>query len=436
MPAVMSNEPATLPRTQPSGRPTPQALLMRSTVHRSLSDLRAERRAAFVAHPVPAPTPGRSPRRQRVVCVQRRLVRYRVPFFEALRPLLAEHGVDFVLVHGQATPDEQTQQDGGFLPWAVEVPCHYFWGDRVCWQNPGVALDGADLVILTQENRLLYNLLAMGLRRPPRLAFWGHGRNFQSVRPNGALERYKSWTSRQVDWWFAYTEVSTEQIRRSGFAAQRITTVMNACDTAPLLAACREVTPEQVQALRARWQLGSGPLGLFVGSLHAGKRIGMLLDAAAELAHRVPGFRLLVVGAGPEHARLQAAARQQPWVRLLGVLHGPEKAVCLSASSIVMNPGMVGLNVLDAFAAGRPLVTTDCGLHSPEIAYLRSGHNGWVTADTLDAYVQACQALLEDEVLRRRLGRQAAIDLANYTLPNMVSRYASGVLAALALPAR
>jgi glycosyltransferase involved in cell wall biosynthesis len=405
------------------------------------------RRSGWPAEPLPtveaclAPLPafaadGQAARRPRVVCVQRRLTHYRVAFFEALRQHLAQRGVDFVLVHGQATPEEDTRHDGGQLAWALHAPCHYFWGDRLCWQDPGAAAEGADLLILPHENRLLYNLFALGVRRPARLAFWGHGRNFQSTRPNGALERFKRWTTCQVDWWFAYTDVSTQHIQRSGYPAERITTVMNACDTAPLVADCRRVTPGQLQALRARWQLVPGPLGLFIGSLHASKRIGMLLDAAAELARRVPGFQLLVVGEGPERPRLQAAAQQQPWVRPLGVLHGRDKALCLSAASIILNPGMVGLNVLDAFAAGRPLVTTDCGLHSPEIAYLRSGHNGWVTTDRLDAYVDACQALLEDEVLRRRLGRQAGMDLAHYTLPNMVSRYADGVLAALAQPAR
>lgn len=368
--------------------------------------------------------------------MQRRLTQYRVPFFEALRLNLAASGIELVLVHGQPAPAERGTNDGGRIDWALPAPCRYLLSERLCWQDLGPVARGADLLIVPHENRLLYNVLALTVARPRRLAFWGHGRNFQSQAPNGWRERFKRWTGRRADWWFAYTSLSSEWLRHTGVDPVRITNVENAIDSVPLVQACASVTAHELAALRAELALGDGPLGLFLGSLHEGKREGFLLQAGAELARRVPGFRLLVVGDGPNRASVQAQAAQLPWVRVLGARFGRDKAVCLRAAAIVMSPGMVGLNILDAFAAGRPLVTTDCGLHSPEIAYLRPGQNGCLTANTLPAFVEACERLLLDPLLCARLGAQAQQDAERLTLDNMVSRFSAGVRAALAEPAR
>jgi glycosyltransferase involved in cell wall biosynthesis len=376
-------------------------------------------------------------RRPRVVCVQRRLPHYRVPLFAALRQRLALEGVEFLLVHGQPTPAEATKDDRGELPWAHDVRTRYLLGERLVWQTPEPHVTGADLVIVTQENKLLWNLLAMTLRRPARLAFWGHGRNFQSGRPSGLSERVKHWMIGAVDWWFAYTAVSADLVTASGFPAQRITTLDNAVDTQALAALCASIGNEEAEAFRAGLGIAPGaPVGLFLGSLYADKRIDFLLAAAEALHARVPGFHLLVVGNGPLGRQVQAAVATRPWLHALGARTGRDKALCLRSAQLMLNPGLVGLGILDAFVGGLPLATTDCGLHSPEIAYLNHGVNGVMTADTLDAYVQACQALLTNPGERERLAVAARADAARYTVENMAERFAQGIMSALHLPGR
>ena len=375
-------------------------------------------------------------RRPRVVCVQRRLTHYRVPFFEQLRLKLTERGIDFALVHGQAAPSELSRKDGGHVPWALEVATHYGLGERVCWQNLAHHLAGCDLVILTQENRLLYNLLATSLRHPSRLAFWGHGRNFQSAHPAGLRERFKARLARRVDWWFASTDLSARHVVELGFDADHVTAVNNAVDTSELQASCAVVSDADVTALRARWQLGDGPIGLFIGSLYADNRIDFLIAAAGELVQRVPGFRLIVVGAGPAAGLLRELAATRPWLHAVGARLSHDKAVCLRAARLMLNPGLVGLGILDSFAAGLPLVTTDCGLHSPEIAYLDNGVNGVMTRDNLPAYVQACAHLLSDSAAWQEMAGRALASAGEYTLDDMTERFVLGIQAALQLQAR
>ncbi len=375
--------------------------------------------------------------RPEVVIVQRRLTHYRVPLFDKLRAGLDADGVRLRLLHGAPTAEDATKHDEGRVDWAEPLPATDLLGGRLCWQPYGAPTANAELVIITQENRFLYNLWALSAGRarghPRRIAFWGHGANLQSRNRDSWRERFKRFWALRVDWWFAYTAMSVELVRRDGFAPERITNVENAIDTRTLAADCASVTGADLEAARRRLGLQGARVGMFMGSLYEPKRLPFLLDAGAQLAARVPGFTLLVSGDGPQRAIIADAARTRPWLRQLGMQKGRDKAVALRLSEVMLNPGLVGLGILDAFTAGLPLVTTDCRIHSPEIAYLRSGENGVMTPNTLEAYVEGVAALLGNEAERRRLGVNAQSAANHYTIENMAQRFRSGIHGALQL---
>jgi glycosyltransferase involved in cell wall biosynthesis len=368
-----------------------------------------------------------------VVIVQRRLPHYRESFFEALRTLATQRGVELKLVHGNPTDDEASKQDSGHLTWAHFARCRYALGGRLCWQNVSSHLDDADLVIVTSENRLLYNHLLQWRRRPFRLAFWGHGANFQGDA-HSWRERFKAYMARRVDWWFAYTDMSRQALARVGFPADRITVVNNAVDTVGLQRLHSQVRLDDVATLRREHGLVGHHVGVFVGSLYAEKRIGFLLAAARKVRERVADFELLVVGAGPDQAMVQDFAREHPWCHHLGPRSGRDKVIVLAAAQVMLNPGLVGLGILDSFVCALPMVTTDCGLHSPEIAYLESGTNGLMTPDDLWAYADAIVRLLSDGALAERLRAGCARSAPKYTVVNMAERFLDGLEACLAAP--
>lgn len=369
-----------------------------------------------------------------VVIIQRRLTHYRVALFERLRTALAERGVRLRLLAGEATASEASKQDGGHLPWCEPLPTRYFAGGRVCWQSLGARVNGADLVIVTQENRLLQNHLLQARPRAFRLAFWGHGANLQSSRPNGLRERFKVWTSRRVDWWFGYTDMSVPLIARSGFPADRITVLDNTVDTADMAAMRVQVDGARIARLRAELGLAGSQIGIYVGSLYAEKRIDMLLDAARAIRERVPGFELLIVGGGPLADEVVRFCGDHPWTKYLGVRKGQDKVDAMALSRVTLNPGLVGLGILDTFVCRVPMVTTDCGVHSPEIAYLYNDENGVMTANDSAAYVEAVRRVLTDDALHARLVSGCARSAARYSLDNMVSRFADGIERCLAAP--
>ncbi len=369
------------------------------------------------------------------VCImQRRLTHYRIPLFEALRDRLALQEIELDLLVGRGTAAEDKKKDDGSLPWATVVPTRYFLEDRLCWQKTGRHLVDADLVIVTQENKLLQNHLLMLAPRRFKLAFWGHGANLQSANPHGLKERFKRWTTNRVDWWYAYTQMSAGLVKAAGFPEIRITVLNNAVDTAELLAQRQSVTPKETQALRESLSFGAGPVGVFVGSLYADKRLDFLFGAAEAIHREVSDFHLLIVGEGPERDTVRDWCAAHPWACWVGARFGREKAAYLSVAQVMLSPGAVGLGVMDAFVCETPLITTDCGNHGPEIAYLENGINGVMTADDLNAYVEAGVRLLRDEQELNRLRAGCAASAREYTVENMAQRFADGIVRCLETP--
>ncbi|OGS95814.1 MAG: hypothetical protein A3K04_06860 [Gallionellales bacterium RBG_16_56_9] len=368
---------------------------------------------------------------RRVVIVERRLPHYRIAFFTQLRELLRKEGIELLLLVGQGTAEEAKKNDLGHLDWAIRIHTYYFLSGRLCWQPFGTYAKTADLVIVNHENKFLYNLWLLFFRRPRRLAFWGHGRNMQSRAPNGIKELFKRWTVNKADWWFAYTEMTAELIAATGFSRDSITVVQNAIDTNAMADLCRAVSHRDCSQMRERLGLTEGPIGLCIGSLYREKRLDFLLEAARRIRQRIPTFQLVVAGAGPEQQVIEAAAARCPWIHYTGPLHGRDKATVLRLADVLLNPGLVGLAIQDSFVSGTPMFTTDCGLHSPEISYLKSGQNGVMSADDLEAYTKAIvDVLSEPEVLGRLRSGSLASGL-EYTVENMAIRFKQGVLACL-----
>lgn len=366
-----------------------------------------------------------------VIIIQRRLTDYRVPVFDQLRGKLAEDGVRLRLLHGEGTEQERSKGDAGHLAWAESLPARYLASGRVCWQPFGARVRGADLVIVTQENKLICNLWPLFGPRRYRLAFWGHGANLQAASADSMEERFKRITTNRVDWWFAYTGLSVKLVTAQGFARARVTNLENTVDTEALRRLCDAVGAGDIAAQRAALRMPSGPVGLFVGSLYPEKRLDFLLEAGGRLAATVPGFTLVVVGDGPMRPLVEAKAIEAPWLRYVGRRSGRDKAVLLRMADVVLNPGLVGLGILDSFVAGTPMFTTDCGLHSPEIDYLVNSDNGVMTANDLEAYVRAVTETLTNPARSDRLSVGCRRSAGHYTVANMVDNFRVGIRQAL-----
>lgn len=369
-----------------------------------------------------------------VAFVTRVLTHYRVRFHELVRDKLASCGIEYKIYCGRPTKEEAFKADLVSLDWATDVETHYLGSDGWVWMDLP-QFDAKTLVVVGQENRLLNNYVLQAARtlRKSRVAFFGHGRNFQSDRIDGLAERFKRFWIGRVDWWFAYTEHSADIVKESGFPEDRITVFNNAIDMTSITETMRSISREDTDQLRDETVKGSQNVGIYIGGLYPLKRVPFLLEAAREIRARVPDFHLIIIGGGVDLELLRAAAQENPWIHVLGPRFDRDKAMYASLAKVFLMPGLVGLAVLDSFAYGLPMVTTDLSYHSPEIAYLKDGANGVVVPDSddVEGYADEVARVLTDKSYRDELVAGASMSAREYSVEEMASRFADGAIAAL-----
>lgn len=364
---------------------------------------------------------------------------YRAPFHERLRVLLAKNDIEYHVVYCSPSDKNRTKNDTVDVSWGNKVGLSQLPGGLL-YQHGLKQAARSDLVIVQQENKLIFNYLMSlaSMLRFKKIAYFGHGRNFQARNRNSLAERWKRLWATRCDWWFAYTDETRRHVESLGFPPERITVFNNAVDTVGVRALSDEVTPERCAARRAELGVGEGPAAIFVGGLYEDKRLSFLIDAADLVHQRIPDFTLLIVGGGVDLPLVDRLAAGRPWIKVLGPRFGADKVELMQLADLFLMPGLLGLAVLDAAAAGLPTVTTAFPWHSPEIAYVEHGVNGVVVADWQNpaAYADTVADLLADRQRLVTMTAEAKAMAEHYTIEAMAKRFAVGVQAALAMPPR
>ncbi len=374
----------------------------------------------------------------RVAVLQRVVPDYRIPFFASLERALGERNCELEVLAGQPWPHEGLVDARDQLPF-IQKTRNRRISTRAYWlRGAWSAARHADLVVIEQASAALYSypLIAMRLLgiKPRKLAFWGHGAQFNREEPQPLRDAWKkSWTT-WVDHWFAYTELSAQAVRDSGFPADKITVVQNAIDTRRLQEAHRSLSEREIakqfEELFGESRRDDHRVGVFCGRLTPLKRIPFLLKSLEIIHRRHPDFRMIIVGDGSDADRVRAFCANHSWCKWVGAVHGIERVNYLAQADVCLNPGMTGLSILDAFSVGIPFATTNCGIHSPEIAYLENGVNGIMSEATESAFAAAVSELIQSDDLVM-IKRNASHDGHRYTIEGMVQNFASGLMQAL-----
>jgi glycosyltransferase involved in cell wall biosynthesis len=145
---------------------------------------------------------------------------------------------------------------------------------------------------------------------------------------------------------------------------------------------------------------------LFVGRLSQEKGYQVLIEAWARLADPVP---LLVVGDGPGAEFVAEAARRQPGVRFMGRQSAAEVAELMAGALFLVFPSIwyetFGLAIIEAFAAGTPVIASELGAMASLVQHGRTGLH-CRAGDAGDLARQVEWAVAHPEQMRH-LGRNA-----------------------------
>lgn len=186
----------------------------------------------------------------------------------------------------------------------------------------------------------------------------------------------------------------------------------------------REVSAADLVSFRERYELGNGPLVLYVGRLVEEKGIRTLAAAWRQTRSEA---NLVVIGSGPLEPLLRDAER----IRILGPVPRAELPVAYASASLAVVPSIPtprfrepwALVCNEAMHQGCPvLATTAVGAVAGGL--VRHNDTGWVVApDDAKQLTEAMRYLLEHPDLRQRLGRAGRRAAAPYSYEAMVQAF-------------
>lgn len=166
----------------------------------------------------------------------------------------------------------------------------------------------------------------------------------------------------------------------------------------------------QERAAQLRQPYGDQPLILFVGRLRYYKGVAVLVDAM----RHVQGAHCLIVGNGSEEAAIRALLTQyalQDHVHLLGTISDADLPALYQAADIFVLPSVhrsesLGIVLLEAMAAGLPLVSTELGTGTSYVN--QHGQTGLVVPpQDAPALAAALQQLVDSQPMRGQMGNAA-----------------------------
>ena len=307
--------------------------------------------------------------RARVGVQQRILPEYRAEFFDTLATACLQGLSVFA---GKPRPSEavESARSLGVAHFSRARNLHFLRGKAYFYWQLGMLVWlqrwQPGLLIIETNIRNLSNVLAVrwmhSLGRP--VIGWGLG-----ATPTGGLaaafyHRYL----RSLDAVIAYSNAGARQYISAGIDPARVFVAANAVTRRPT---------EPPVDRPAVFRDGRAEL-LFIGRLQARKRIDTLLHALAALPAEVQP-NLVVIGDGPERARLEALAWQiYPRARFTGARHGKELDPYFASADLFILPGTGGLAVQQAMAHSLPVIVGQADGTQGELV---TPENGWVLPD-------------------------------------------------------
>lgn len=227
----------------------------------------------------------------------------------------------------------------------------------------------------------------------------------------------------------ACTMVPTERLRDelSAVGFKRLRVVSRGVDTQLFNPARRS------EALRASW--GASPdtvVAVCVGRIAPEKNLATVLAAAQAMRGIDSRLRLVLVGDGPDKARLM---KEHPDVVFSGLRRGEDLAAHYASADVFLFPSVTetfGNVVTEAMASGLAVVAYD---HAAAGQLIRPGVNGLLAQlDDAEEFCRLARLLAGDLPRVKAMGAQAAATTARLDWTRIVEAVEAEYAAAMAMP--
>lgn len=208
--------------------------------------------------------------------------------------------------------------------------------------------------------------------------FWTHGVRRRECGVKGAVRRL---FYRLADGLLLYGERAKRLLVAEGFSPEHIHVIWNSLDFDKQNSIFNEISDvDREVAKSAIGVSGDDKVVVAIGRLTRDKRFDLLIQAAQLIRHNIK-FKLVIIGDGPERARLEEDIFQNKLgdiVSLYGACYDERViATLVSAANVSVVPGDIGLSAIHSLTYGTPVVTHDCfDSHKPEFEAIVDGVSG------------------------------------------------------------
>lgn len=366
----------------------------------------------------------------RVSIQQPALPAYRVPVF---RELASRDGLD-VTLHFAEQPEMTNAEPDGFRAEPIRQRTVRLGGQTAIIVPALWSLASgkrSDVLVASWNSRsvLLPVTLGRARRRGVGTVIWGHG---FSKRESPKRLAMRDALGLKADSVVFYNNTAAEAFRERnpGYLENGggVFVAINSLDQAEIQAAREDWLgrPDDLAAFRREHGLpepGAGRVAIFVSRLLEENRTDLLLEATA----KIEGLTTVVIGKGPDKARLEGIAQKlgiADRVIFPGAVYGePAIAPWFLSSQVFVYPVNIGLSAMHALGYGVPIVTSDdIASHNPEIEAVEDGVNAALYADgDVDAMSAAIRGVVGDAERQRALSEAARRTvIERFNVPKMV----------------
>ena len=303
-----------------------------------------------------------------------------------------------------------------------------------------------DAVIIGHELKFLSNWVVAFLCRLKGIPiiFWGFG--YHAPRGVGYRQRSSNlwnWTAQALkdriarigDSYLAYTQRGADRMRAQGLKCS-IRIVRPSVNVEEQIRLHEKYLTANEAALRS--ELGCAPdssVLLYIGRLVGAKGVDGLVEVVRRLNEEGKDRRKVearIIGDGDTFDALKAQSADLPEVELLGGIYDQDVvAKYMRVAEAIVLPGAAGITVTHAFAHGKPVLTRENPLHSPEAEYVRDGENGRVVVGDFDAFVKAVAYFVDHPGERDRLSKGALSTRESFSMQRMADQFDEAVIEVL-----
>jgi glycosyltransferase involved in cell wall biosynthesis len=284
-----------------------------------------------------------------------------------------------------------------------------------------IAKHGVQVIHCHHYSPFVYGRIAALLRPGVRVVFTEHGR-LSDAPPSRKRRLVNPMLGRLSAQIFAVSADLRLHMIAEGFPADRVRVIHNGIDPGPpSTAAARSAARRALNLPGDAFIVGT------VARLDPVKDLATLIRAFARLRAQRPSARLVIVGDGPERQALELEiARHGLGGAATFTGHREDARRLVSGFDVFANSSIhegVSLTILEAMAAGLPVVATRVG-GNPEVVDDRTGI--LVPARSADDFGAALEWLAADTEGRRSMGGAARARLESaFSIQRMVGAYAA-----------